>query len=126
LVVAALVRDGAGRTLLTRRRADQAMGGMWEFPGGTVEEGEDPAAALAREIREELGCGCRVGRIFEVVWHRYEAFDLLMLVYACQLEGEARAVEVAEVAWVEPEKLRDYDVLPADRPLILRLAQPQV
>jgi 8-oxo-dGTP diphosphatase len=122
LVVAALVRDGAGRVLLTKRRDDQPMPGKWELPGGKLEDGEDPVEALAREVREELGCEARVGRIDDVVFHRYDAFDLLMLVYACELIGEARAVEVAEVAWSAPADLLRYDVLEADRPLVARLA----
>jgi 8-oxo-dGTP diphosphatase len=121
--VAALARDGAGRTLLTRRRDDQPMGGFWEFPGGKLEPGESPEEALAREIREELGCGASVGAIAEVVHHRYDEFDLLMLVYACALDGEPRPIEVAELAWVPPAELARYDVLPADRPLIARLSR---
>ncbi len=121
LVVAALARDSDGRTLLTQRRADQAMPLKWEFPGGKVEPGESPAVALAREVREELGVGCTVGEIYEVVFHAYPDFDLYMLVYACTLDGAPRPVEVAALAWVEPPRLTDYDVLPADRPLILRL-----
>ena len=123
LVVAALVRDPSGRTLLSRRRDDQPMGGLWELPGGKVEEGESPVEALAREVEEELGVGCHVGSIFDVVFHRYQAFDLLMLVYACHLDGEPRAVQVAEVAWVAPDRFADYPVLPADVPLVERLAR---
>jgi len=123
LVVAALARDGAGRVLLTRRRADQPMPLLWELPGGKVEPGESPIEALEREIVEELGCRARVGRIDDVVFHRYPEFDLLMLVYACALEGEPRAVEVAELAWVEPARLGAYEVLPADVPLVERLAR---
>lgn len=121
LVVAALVRRG-GLVLVSRRRADQPMPLLWEFPGGKVEPGEDPVIALAREVREELGCGARVGRIHEVVFHAYEAFDLVMLVYACELEGEPAAVEVAEIAWVEPTRLPELDLLPADYPLAHALA----
>ena len=120
-MVAALARDEAGRTLLTQRRADQAMPLAWELPGGKVEEGESPVAALEREVREELGCGCAVGRIYEVVFHPYPDFDLLMLVYECVLDGAPRAVEVADLAWVEKERFDRYDILPADRPLIERL-----
>lgn len=123
LVVAALVRDPEGRVLLSRRRDDQPMGGLWEFPGGKVEEGEAPTDALAREVEEELGTGCRVGAIFDVVFHRYERFDLLMLVYECALHGEPRAVEVAEVAWVPPARLGAFEVLPADVALVERLAR---
>jgi 8-oxo-dGTP diphosphatase len=122
LVVAALVVE-EGRVLLTRRRPDQPMGGMWELPGGKVEPGEAPTAALARELVEELGVGATVGGIYEVVFHRYDDFDLLMLVYRCALDGAPRAVEVAEVAWVPPVELERYALLPADRPLAARLRE---
>lgn len=122
-MVAALVRDPSGRTLLSRRRDDQPMGGLWELPGGKVEEGESPEQALRREVEEELGVGCRVDAIWDVVFHRYAGFDLLMLVYACTLDGEPRAVEVAELAWVEAARLRGWPVLPADVPLLDRLAR---
>ena len=122
LVVAALVRDGQ-RVLVSRRRADQPMPLLWEFPGGKVEPGEDPVVALAREVREELGCAVRVGRIHEVVFHAYEAFDLVMLVYACEIvEGEPRAVDVAEVAWAEAARWPPPELLPADYPLAHALA----
>jgi 8-oxo-dGTP diphosphatase len=123
LVVAALVQGDDGRTLLTRRPPGKPMGGLWELPGGKVEEGEAPEAALEREIAEELGVGCTVGDIYQVVSHRYPDFDLLMLVYRCRLEGAPRAVEVAELAWVERRHLRDFAVLPADGPIIDRLAR---
>ena len=122
LVVAALCRDESGRILLTQRRADQPMGLLWEFPGGKVEPGEAPVAALEREIREELGCGARVGRIDDVVFHAYAEFDLYMLVYACTLAAAPRAVEVADVRWVPPTELAGYEVLPADVALVRRLA----
>jgi 8-oxo-dGTP diphosphatase len=122
LVVAALVRDGA-RVLVSRRRADQAMPLLWEFPGGKVEPGEPPEVALAREVREELGCEVRVGRIHEVVFHAYEDFDLYMLVYTCTITaGEPAPIEVAEVAWVEAARLPSLDLLPADYPLARALA----
>ena len=122
LVVAALVREGT-RVLVSRRRADQPMPLLWEFPGGKVEPGEDPVAALAREVREELGCGVRVGRVHEVVFHAYDAFDLVMLVYACEIvDGAPRALQVAEIAWVEAAMLPTLELLPADYPLARALA----
>jgi 8-oxo-dGTP diphosphatase len=122
LVVAALVRE-EGRILMSRRRADQAMPNLWEFPGGKVEPGEHPEAALARELREELGCDIAVSAIHEVVFHAYPEFDLYMLVYASRIiGGRPGAIQVAEIAWVEPARMPSLDLLPADYPLARKLA----
>ncbi len=122
LVVAALVRRD-GRILVSRRRADQEMPLLWEFPGGKVEPGEAPVVALAREVAEEVGCEVEVGRIEEVVFHAYPGFDLVMLVYSCRLShGVPRAVAVAQIDWVTPLELSKLDLLPADIPLAHRLA----
>jgi len=121
LVVAGLMTQN-GRVLITQRRADQALPLQWEFPGGKVEPGEAPVTALARELAEEIGVTVEVGRIWDVLFHAYPAFDLVMLVYACRIvDGEARAVEVADVQWVPCAELPAWDILPADRPLVDRL-----
>jgi 8-oxo-dGTP diphosphatase len=121
LVVAGLI-IGEGQCLITQRRADQALPLQWEFPGGKVEAGEAPVAALARELREEIGVEVAVGRVWDVLFHAYPAFDLVMLVYACRItRGEPRAVEVADLRWVAPGELPAWDILPADRPLVQRL-----
>jgi 8-oxo-dGTP diphosphatase len=121
LVVAGLMaRDG--RVLITQRRADQALPLQWEFPGGKVEPGEAPVAALARELAEEIGVVVEVGRIWDVLFHAYPEFDLVMLVYACHIVGgEPRAVEVADVQWVSCADLPAWDILPADQPMVVRL-----
>ncbi len=122
-MVAGLVRDERGQILMSRRRADQPMPGLWEFPGGKVEPGESPVAALEREGREELGCDLEVGRIHEVVFHSYADFDLVMLVYAARiLRGTPRPLEVAEIAWLEAARLPELQLLPADVPLARALA----
>lgn len=108
---------------MSRRRPDQAMPNLWEFPGGKVEPGEHPEAALRREVREELGCDVEIDRIHEVVFHAYAEFDLYMLVYAARIAaGEPRPIEVAEVAWVDARALAELDLLPADYPLARKLA----
>jgi 8-oxo-dGTP diphosphatase len=130
LVVAGLIVGDDGRILITQRRPDQAHGGKWEFPGGKVEPGEAPVAALERELAEEIGVTVAVGRIWDVLFHAYPEFDLVMLVYVCRIittspgasgGGAPRAVEVADLAWVAPHDLAEWDILPADAPLVERL-----
>jgi 8-oxo-dGTP diphosphatase len=123
LVVAGLIADDAGRVLVTQRRADQALPLQWEFPGGKIEPGEAPAAALARELAEEIDAAVEVGPIWDVLHHAYPDFDLLMLVYRCRLAPSAppRAAEVADLRWLAPSTMPAWDILPADRPLVDRL-----
>ena len=124
LVVAGLIIGTDNRVLITQRLAGGALGHKWEFPGGKMEPGEAPIAALIRELREELGVNVTVGKIWDVLFYAYPDFDLVMLVYACRLlPGEQpRAVEVADFAWVATNELPGaWDVLLADRPLIDRL-----
>ena len=123
LVVAALVTDAVGRILLTRRRPDQPMPDQWEFPGGKMEPGESPEEALVRELSEEIGVRPEVGPVWDVLYHRYPDYDVLMLVYACRLApgAEPRCLEVGALTWARRDELAAYDILPADRPLVARL-----
>jgi 8-oxo-dGTP diphosphatase len=126
LVVAALITRAAnasGEVLISQRREDQALPLFWEFPGGKIEPGEAPTAALAREIQEELGVDVSIGRIWDVLFHAYPDYDVYMLVYHCTLAESAvpRAVEVKDLAWVGPSRLGEYHILPADEPLVRRL-----
>jgi 8-oxo-dGTP diphosphatase len=128
LVVAGLITAADGRVLLTQRRADQSLPLAWELPGGKMEPGESPPQALARELSEEIGVRAQVGRVWEVLFHRYETFDLVMLVYHCRLAPaqEVRCLEVHAAAWCRLDELAGYDILIADRPLIERLVSEGV
>ena len=123
LVVAALLRDG-DRVCLSQRRADQSFPLCWEFPGGKIEAGESPEVALKREVGEELGCEVQVRGIVDVVFYPYEAFDLYMLLYECQLTaGSPLAVQVNDVRWVPIHEIMSLALPPADIPLVQRLQQ---
>ncbi len=121
LVVAAyVIRDG--RVMICQRRAEVHNGLKWEFPGGKIEPGESPEDALARELREELGVGARVGRIRDAVHYRYPDRDVLVLFYQCEIpSGEPAPLDCNAVAWVAPEELRRYDFAGADRAFVERL-----
>lgn len=122
IVAAAVVRRG-DRILLTRRMEGAHLAGMWEFPGGKVEEGEDPEAAVVRECREECAIDLVVDDILEVTFHRYAKKDVLLLFYACRLasDREVEHVGVADHAWVLPSELRDYPLPPPDERLVRKL-----
>jgi uncharacterized protein len=123
VVVAALViRESDGHILLSLRGPKQSMPGLWELPGGKIEPGESPEQALIREVREELDVAITVDGIYDVVSFGYPTFELLMLVYRCQLLGVPRAKEVAEVRFIPRQELLTRPVLPADIPLLTKLA----
>jgi 8-oxo-dGTP diphosphatase len=122
LVVAALI-ERQGRVLLSQRRADQSLPLTWEFPGGKVEAGESPQAALAREISEELGCEARVGELVETIHHAYPDFELEMPVYRADIaKGEPQPVTVAGMQWVPYEEIMRLPMPPADVPFAAKLA----
>jgi 8-oxo-dGTP diphosphatase len=121
-VVAAAVVIENGRVLLTRRAEGQHLAGMWEFPGGKLEDGESPEEALARECREECGIDLEVAEILDVTHHRYPEKDVLLLFYRCELRaGEVRHLQVADHAWVTPDDLDDYPLPPADERVVARI-----
>lgn len=114
LVAAAVLVEG-GRVLLTQRKRGTHLAGLWEFPGGKVEPGEDPRDALVRELREEIGIEVSVGDPVEVTFHRYPEKTVLLLFFEAQRrEGspEPRALDVADVKWAELGDLVD-DRFPA-------------
>ena len=121
LVSAVALIDLEGRVLLSQRPDGKSMAGLWEFPGGKVEPGETPEAALIRELHEELGIetweSCLAPLTFAS--HSYDDFHLLMPLFACRKwGGTARSREGQALKWVRPAQFRDYPMPPADIPLI--------
>jgi 8-oxo-dGTP diphosphatase len=122
-VVAAVIRR-AGRILITRRHHHAERGGQWEFPGGKVEPGEGEAAALRREIFEELDCEVTVGALLARTAHRYSDLEVELAFFACEIPAgsEPRLVGAAAMEWAEPERLAEYDFCEADRPVLAVLS----
>jgi len=121
LVAAVALIDTDGRVLLAQRPAGKSMAGLWEFPGGKVEPGETPEAALIRELHEELGIDTWASCLAPLTFasHAYDDFHLLMPLFACRKwEGVVTGREGQALVWVRPEKLRDYPMPAADLPLI--------
>lgn len=124
LLVAAAIIEHDGKILLARRRADAHYPLFWEFPGGKVEQGEDPKDCVVREIREELAIDIAVEAIYDVVFYRYPERPVLVLAYHCRwLGGEIEDVEVSEHCWVYPADVVKFELLPADIPLAKRISE---
>ena len=124
LVSAVALIDVDGRILLAQRPKGKSMAGLWEFPGGKVETGETPEAALIRELEEELGINTWQSCLAPLTFasHGYEDFHLLMPVFACRKwEGTPQPKEGQTLAWARAGELRNYPMPPADIPLIAML-----
>ena len=124
LVAAAALFDRDGRVLIAQRPEGKSMAGLWEFPGGKVEDGETPEYALMRELREELTIETRPCCFSSIAFasHSYDNFHLLMPLFVCRVwEGIPQAMEHQALKWVMPKDLRDYPMPAADIPLITAL-----
>ena len=121
LVSAVALIDADGRILLAQRPEGKSLAGLWEFPGGKVEQGETPEIALIRELQEELGINTWSSCLAPLTFasHSYEDFHLLMPLFACRRwEGTPQPRESQTLKWVHARDLRDYPLPPADIPLI--------
>ena len=121
LVSAVALVDRDGRVLLAQRPAGKSMAGLWEFPGGKIEPGESPEAALIRELEEELGINTWSSCLAPLTFasHAYDDFHLLMPVFVCRKwEGIPRAREGQVLKWVAVQDLRAQPMPPADLPLV--------
>jgi 8-oxo-dGTP diphosphatase len=120
IVAACVLLNEAGEMLIATRPPGRPLAGLWEFPGGKVEQGEQPEGALIRELKEELGIEIANADLEPLIFasHAYPEFFLLMPLYRCaRWRGKATALEGQELRWVRPEELADYDMPPADEPL---------
>jgi 8-oxo-dGTP diphosphatase len=121
LVAACALVDVDGRILLARRPEGKKMAGLWEFPGGKLNPGETPEAALIRELKEEIGIDVAAACLapFAFASHDYDTFHLLMPLFICRRwKGNPTAREGQTLAWVRAAKLSEYEMPPADKPLI--------
>jgi len=120
-VVAAALIDGEGKVLLQRRAAGRAMAGLWEFPGGKVEPGERPEAALARELEEELGIAVRPEALVPCAFASADngGRHMLLLLFTCrEWRGTPDALDAEALIWARPAEMRALAMPPADKPLV--------
>lgn len=126
LVVAVALIDADGRVLISQRPVGKSLAGLWEFPGGKIEDGERPETALIRELKEELGIDVAESCLAPLTFasHAYDDFHLMMPLYVCRRwKGEVAALEGQAIKWVRPRALRDHAMPPADLPLIPHLEE---
>jgi 8-oxo-dGTP diphosphatase len=119
-VVCALIFK-EGRVLIAKRPPDKRLGGFWEFPGGKIDPGEIAETALHRELQEELACSVQILRSLSPIEHRYPWCDVHMAPFVCQLSPQSPlpvALEHTDLAWVAWQDLPQYDLAPADIPLL--------
>ncbi len=124
LVAAAALIDADGRVMIAKRPEGKPMAGLWEFPGGKVNDGELPETALVRELEEELGLDITESCLapFTFASHAYDDFHLLMPLYLCRVwKGQPVPREGQELKWVQPVRLGDYPMPDADKPLVALL-----
>ena len=126
LVAAVALVDADGRVLISQRPEGKTLAGLWEFPGGKIEAGERPEAALIRELKEELAIDVAESCLAPLTFasHAYADFHLLMPLYVCRRwKGQVAAQEGQTLKWVWPKAMREYPMPPADIPLIPHLEE---
>ena len=123
IVVSAGIISRDGKIMLCQRKPGARLALKWEFPGGKLETGESPQQALERELREELAIETRTGRIFDLRYESADGRELLILFFRSEiLSGEPQTIDCNAVHWVDPSRLTEYDLAPADLEVAKRLA----
>jgi 8-oxo-dGTP diphosphatase len=123
-VVGAVIRNAKGEILCAQRSQQMSMPGLWEFPGGKMEPGEDPQETLHREIREELGCEVRVGALVVDTTYAYPEVEVRLITYLAEVvSGEPAPLEHAKLSWVPLAELNRLNWAPADIPTVERLTE---
>lgn len=123
LVVAAALIDPRGKVLVQQRPPGKSMAGLWEFPGGKIETGEVPEAALVRELHEELGIAAGALTPLSFASETLNERHLVMLLYLCrEWTGTPEAIHASAVQWIDPAELYNLPMPPADLPLISSIA----
>ncbi|MCS7312716.1 MAG: (deoxy)nucleoside triphosphate pyrophosphohydrolase [Acidobacteria bacterium] len=123
VVVAALIQRN-GRFLVIQRQPGQRWAGYWEFPGGKIEAGEDPRAALRREVQEEVGLTVEVGDVFDYVSYVHEGHHWLVLFFWTRLDPSDQVPTGSwPYQWVPPAEMDDLPILPSNEPIVRRLQQ---
>ncbi len=128
-VVAAALTNQAGEILLQKRPEGRQMAGLWEFPGGKVDEGETPESALVRELKEELGVVVEPYDLtpFAFASEALDSRHLILLLYVCTCwQGEPRALESPEIRWLKPDEMHVLPMPPADIPLVAALQKGKI
>ena len=122
-VCAAIIID-QGKVMITLRPEGKRHAGFWEFPGGKVDPGESPDQALVRELKEELDINVKIDELFETVSYCYDWGEVLILAYLCDWQsGQIKHLEVADHRWITPEQFTNYNILPADQPILVKLKE---
>jgi len=124
VVVAAAILQREGKILLTRRRLDAYQGGLWEFPGGKREADETLEQCLRRELKEEIDIEICDVRPFYTLHHRYPEKEVELNIFTCSIhQGEPKAIECIEMAWVHRHELSSYEFPTADQPVLQKILQ---
>ncbi|WP_081990314.1 (deoxy)nucleoside triphosphate pyrophosphohydrolase [Cetobacterium sp. ZWU0022] len=126
-VVGAILENQNGEIFCAMRPVDKTFPGLWEFPGGKIEDGEDPKEALRREIEEELNISIKVGELFDVVEKEYEKFIINLTTYSCDILDftDFELVEHQEFKWLKREELQNLEWVPTDIPTLEKLVKSE-